>query len=351
MSLYESKTYMADLDRVIKETVLLKNLRNASVFITGGTGLIGSAIVDILLRFNEMKSAGVDVFVAGRSEQKLNDRFSRYKDDGKFHFIQYDSSKHNKFDFHVDYIIHAASNAAPVDFQAHSIETMLDNFCGLYELLDYAEKEHSLSTVYVSSSEIYGKCDKVIPLEESEYGVVDILNTRSAYASSKRAAETLCVCYSAERNVRTSIVRPGHIYGPTARREDNRVSSAFAFDAADGIDLVLKSDGGQIRSYCYMLDAATAIITVLLEGKTANAYNISNPKSVISIKKMAENLAEYAGVSVRFDRPCLNEKKSFNPMQNSSLNSSKLIDLGWNCLFNEKDGFFHTVKIIKEASI
>jgi len=147
------------------------------------------------------------------------------------------------------------------------------------------------------------------------------------------------------------IVRPGHIYGPTARRQDSRVSSAFAYDAADGKDLVMKSDGAQIRSYCHALDTATAMLAVLLLGETGEAYNISNPDAICSIREMAELLAKEAGVKTSFAEPTAEEKTAFNPMNNSSLNSEKLEGLGWKGIFDAETGFAHTIRVIREAGL
>lgn len=348
MGLYESKTYLADLDQTVEANKnVLKELRVASLLITGASGLVCSPIADLIFRSNEKLKTGIKLFLAGRNEDRMRKRFSGQE----FAFVPYDATKKNEFPFHVDYIIHGASNSGPNDISAHGIETMLDNFNGMYELLDYASKENVKNTLYISSSEVYGRKNSIDPFTEEEYGWVDILSPRSSYASSKRAAETLCACFSDEKRIKTTIVRPGHIYGPTARRNDSHVSEAFSFNAADGKDLVLKSTGSQIRSWCYCLDSASAIMTVLVKGKNGNAYNISNPASVASIKDMAELLAKGAGVEVVVDAPNQTEKKAFNPMENSSLNGEKLMELGWHGLFDAKTGFGHTVKIIKESSI
>ena len=342
---------MEDLDFVLQQMSMLRELEGKSVLLTGATGLIGSAVADLLLRLGERLQHPVKLYVAVRDTAGARARFSRYVESAYLHFVPYDASKINTFDFHADYIIHAASNAAPADFQARPVETMLDNFQGLHELLVYALETGAEAVLFVSSSEVYGQKNTVEPYHETEYGYVDILSVHSAYASSKRAAETLCACFAEEHGLRTVIARPGHIYGPTARRRDNRVSSAFAFAAADGRELVLKSDGAQVRSYCYMLDAATAILTVLFRGEAANAYNISNPQAIISIRQMAELLAGEAQVGTSFAQPTESEKKAFNPMQNSSLDSSKLQALGWQGLFDAQSGFAHTVRVIREADI
>ena len=175
-----------------------------------------------------------------------------------------------------------------------------------------------------------------------------MLNPRNSYSIGKRAAETLCVSYADEYGVEAVIVRPGHIYGPTASPTDNRVASAWSYAAARGEDIVMKSDGSQIRSYCYCLDCASAILTVLLKGANCSAYNISNPKSIVSIKEMAEILSKKAGASIKIELPTEKEQKGFNPMLNSSLDSSNLENLDWKGLFDAQTGFFHTVEILKE---
>lgn len=348
MGLYSSRTYLADLDRTIDANRdVLGELAGSSILITGASGLVCSPIADLIFRSNERLGMDIRLFLAGRNEDRMRKRFSEQE----YTFVPYDATKKNEFPFHVDYIIHGASNSGPKDIGAHGIETMLDNFNGMYELLEYASREGVNNTLYISSSEVYGRKSAIEPFVEEEYGWVDILSPRSSYASSKRAAETLCACFSDEKGIKTTVVRPGHIYGPTARRNDSHVSAAFSFNAADGKDLILKSTGSQIRSWCYCLDSASAILTTLVKGENRNAYNISNPASVASIKDMAELLAKGAGVKVVVDAPSAEEKKAFNPMENSSLNGEKLMGLGWRGLFDAETGFGHTVKIINESGI
>ena len=111
----------------------------------------------------------------------------------------------------------------------------------------------------------------------------------------------------------------------------------------------MKSNGTQIRSYCYCLDCASAILHVLLKGESVHAYNISNPASIISIREMAGILAESGAVKLEMIPPTEAEIKGFNPMSNSSLDSGDLLALGWKGLFDAKRGFSHTVEILKEV--
>ena len=349
MNIYNSALWRADLDETIAALPELEELSGKAVLITGCTGLIGSALTDSLIRWNETHNGKIRVFAAGRDTRKVETRFQPYAYADWFRAVPYDASAaDNAFDFSCNYIVHAASNAYPGMIVKEPVETMLSNFLGLKCLLDYARVHHVKRVLYVSSSEVYGQKESSQPYRETDYGYVELLNPRSSYPMGKRAAETLCAAYAAEYGTDSVIVRPGHIYGPTASPLDNRVSSAWAYAAAREEDIVMKSDGAQIRSYCYCLDCASAMLTVLLRGETVRAYNISNPDSIITIRQMAELLTKAAGVALRMEAPTEAERKGFNPMSNSSLDSESLLKLGWKGIFNAERGFAHTVEILRE---
>ena len=328
---------------------VLSELVQKKVLVTGSTGLICSAVVDLLIRWNETHEGKIGILAAGRDIQKINDRFAPYSSKEYFTAVLYDSEKaDNQFPFDCDYIIHGASNASPNKIISKPVETMLSNFCGMKYLLDYAKEKSVKRVLFVSSSEVYGKKNDSEPFRSDEYGYIDLLNPRNSYSVGKRAAETLCASYYAEYGVDSVIVRPGHIYGPTASESDNRVSSAWAYTVSRGENIIMKSDGAQIRSYCYCLDCASAILTVLLKGESVKAYNVSNADSVISIRKMAEILSSASAVELKTELPTEAEKKGFNPMPNSSLDSTELCNLGWHGLFDAERGFSHTVAVLKE---
>ena len=352
MSVLQSEVYLNDLKLTVQKSEIFRELKDQRILITGATGLICSGVADMLLTANAMLDSNIHIYVAGRSEEKVKARFGDFPDEracGWITFVPYDATKENRLDFTADYVIHGASNAHPKAFVNAPVDTMLSNIFGIRELLDYAKKVQVKNVVYISSSEVYGKKENAAPFQENEYGYLDILNPRNAYASSKRASETLCAGYGKQYGVRSGIVRPGHIYGPTATREDSRVGSSFAYDAAAGRDIVLKSAGQQIRSYCYVLDCATAILQVMLKGEPYRAYNISNCRSILSIRKIAELYAKAGGVSVQFDLPTQAEATAFNPMENSSLNSDALEALGWQGIFDAETGTAHTVSALKET--
>lgn len=153
--------------------------------------------------------------------------------------------------------------------------------------------------------------------------------------------------YAAEYGLRSLIVRPGHVFGSTASLQDTRVSSYFAYEAAKGHDLVFKSFGSQVRSYMYCIDCAKAIVKVLKNGSKGEAYNICG-RECVSIREMASFLANAGDVKLTYHEPTKEEIASFNPMDNSSLDSKKLFSLGFRPVFTIQNGLFHTVSALKE---
>ncbi len=347
--IYDSKQWIQDIDTVIRILPELDAVAGKSILITGAAGLICSSVVDILFRYNDTHEKKIQILAAGRWHKEMYGRFNDMVDRDDFTFVAYDASKTNNYlDVHADYIIHGASNASPDMIVKEPVETMLSNFLGMKYLLDYAKESGSKRILYISSSEVYGAKPGDEPYKEGEYGYIDLLKSRNSYSIGKCAAETMCVSYADEYGIESVIVRPGHVYGPTASPHDVRVGSAWAYAVAKGEDLIMKSDGSQIRSYVYCLDCASAMLKVLLSGENCHAYNISNPESIITIKELGELLAKAGNVGLKVELPTESEKKGFNPMRNSSLEATNLLELGWKGCFNAEEGLKHTVEILKE---
>lgn len=343
-----SSDYWKDVNRVTELIPNVKQLFSKRIMITGGTGMICSAVAEILFCLNHERNANIDILLAGRSRNRMMERFYCFSEGRDYSFVEYNATKNQELSQCTDYIIHGASNANPLIYTAQPVETMLANFLGLNNLLEMGVKTGSKRLLYVSSSEVYGNKTGNQPYKEKDYGYVDILNQRACYPSAKRAAETLCTAYGQEYGLDTVIVRPGHIYGPTITETDSRASAQFTQNAIEGEDIVMKSAGMQMRSYCYVLDCASAILTVLLNGKSGDAYNISNKASVCTISDIALALAHAGGQKVVYENATDEEKKGYNLMSNSSLDAAKLEKLGWRACFDLEEGAEATVKYMKK---
>lgn len=351
MSIYNSMQWQSDLDIILGDlTQEMDKLESHNVLITGASGLVGSAITDLLIRYNEKGNKKVGIYAMARDEEKMRQRFCEYFNRDYFHFISIDFNKMtSELGFKCDFIIHAASNSSPKDIMTEPVETMTCNFEGARFLLNYARAIGVKKFLYVSSSEVYGSEIGHGRIKEEERGLIDFLNLRNSYSVAKLATEALCFSYSCEYGLDVSIVRPGHLYGPTAKKSDNHVATRWVYEAIEKKDIYMKSDGKQVRSYIYCLDCAAAILMVLLKGKDKQVYNISNKESVISIKEMAQIICEFCNVSFVKLKANENETKSFNTMNDSSLDSSKIEELGWKCNFTAQEGFQHTIKVLKDV--
>lgn len=338
-----SESYWEEVQQVVSGIPNIAKLFGKCIMITGATGMICSSVAELLFWLNKKSNANIRIVLAGRNRERMQQRFYSFKEGIDYSFLEYDATKENVIGLSPDYIIHGASPADPASFIKEPVETMFANMIGLKSLLDIAKENPKTRLLYISSSEVYGNKNESRPYHESDYGYVDILNPRACYPSSKRAAETMCAAYREEYGVDFVVVRPGHVYGPSITETDSRASAQFTRKVVDRENIVMKSAGTQLRSYTYTLDCASAILTVLLKGKCGEAYNISNPQSVVSIREMAEYMAKATGVKVVFEQASDLEKRSYNMMDNSSLDSSKLEDLGWRGRYGIEEGVVSTL--------
>ncbi len=321
-------------------------LKNQKVLITGANGMIGSAVVDILNYLNKEYCYNIKIYALVRNKGKILDRFKKYDN---FTIVEQDVTNKIALDEDIDYIIHSAGNAHPKMYAEDPVGTMLGNFVGMNNIMEFAIKHKCKKVEYISSGEVYGQADKdTIAFEESYIGKIESTNPRSCYPLSKLASETLCVSYSKQYNIETVIARPCHIYGPTQTENDSKVAAQFLNNILEDKNIIMKSEGLQTRTYCYVVDCATAVLTILLYGKNSNAYNISNMDSILTIREMAETMAQSHGKKVILELPTEAEKSGYTPFTRAVLDNKKLKSLGWKAYWNFKEGIEQTINIMKK---
>jgi nucleoside-diphosphate-sugar epimerase len=331
----EINPYRQDLDKVVQQ---LNVPQEGNILITGATGLIGSCLVDLLMRHSFCH-----IYAMGRNSQRAEQRFADYWQQPRFHFIRHDICQSLECTENFHYIIHAASNASPNFFQQSPVEVMKSNLDGLCHLVEYGLRHQMKRMVYISSGEVYGEGDGSVFSEKSS-GYIDILSPRACYPSSKRAAETLCASYCQEYGAQIVIARPCHTYGPYFTESDNRVYAQFIRNILNDEDIVMKSRGEQFRSWLYVVDCAVAMLLLLTKGNSGEAYNVANEESNITIRQLAEEIAKIGNKKVVFD---LAENGNTTPITKAVFSTEKLNQLGWKPLFSIEEGLAHTIQSMR----
>lgn len=322
-----------------------KKLNDCNILVTGATGLIGSTLVEVLL---SREDHDYHVYACGRNEDRAKKLFASYWNQNDFSFLKHDVVIPLSIDIPFHYIIHCASGAAPAEFVQRPVEVMKANILGVDNLLSYGKGHSMKRMLYISSGEVYGEGDGR-EFSEEYSGYVNPTSSRSCYPSSKRAAETLCASYMAEYGMDVVIARPCHVYGPHFTENDNRVYAQFIRNVYQRENIVMKSTGEQYRSWCYVVDAVSALLYILLLGESGEAYNIADHSSNITIKELAEMIANSCNRRVIIDLPVdIVEKQGYNPVTKSIFTTSKIERLGWKIKGNMRDKLLMTIEEFKQ---
>ena len=345
-----SSLYQEDLDNILCSNLPWQELQGKSLLLTGASGLIGTVLVDALMKWNRQVEHGVTIYAVGRSEQRIKERFADYLDNQYFNFITWNVNEPADFAIHADYVIHAASNTHPKAYATDPIGSIMTNLLGLRNVLDFAHKTQSKRVMFLSSVEIYGKAYREDDVFTEDYcGYIDCNTLRAGYPEGKRAGEALCQAYIEQYGMDIVIPRLSRVFGPTMQDSDSKAMAQFIRNAVKGEPIVLKSEGKQRFSYCYAADAVGGLLTVLLKGKCGEAYNIAQKDKILSLKEIADVLGNISSMKVRMEIAGTVESKGFSTAVNAVLDVHKIIQLGWYSQFSIDTGIKRTVTILKNC--
>ena len=259
----------------------------ARVLITGAAGFLGSHLCDRFLAEGH-EVVAMDNLITG---DLRNIEHLMHRDD--FEFYHHDVSKFVHVSGDLDYILHFASPASPIDYLKIPIQTLKVGSLGIYHLLGLA-KEKDARLLIASTSEVYGD-PLVHPQREDYWGNVNPVGPRGVYDEAKRFQEAITMAYHTFHGLETRIVRIFNTYGPRMRLNDGRVLPAFIGQALRGEDLTVFGDGSQTRSFCYVDDLVEGIYRLLLSD-CADPVNIGNPDE-ITILDFAKEIIKLTGTS------------------------------------------------------
>lgn len=343
-----NKLYEEDLENVTN-SININALQNKTLFITGANGLIGRFIVDLLMFINKKFNKNITIIANSRNQEKLFKIFSSYLNNNNFKYYIGDINNKIEYDDKVDYIINCASNTHPLQYSQDPINTILTNIKGTANVLDFASNVNA-RVIFLSSVEIYGEnINNIGRFKENEMGYIDCNSLRAGYNESKRAGEALCQAYKESKNVDVVLTRLPRIFGSTVKPDDSKVMSQFINKAINNEDIILKSEGTQFFSYLYVADAVSGILTILLNGKKGEVYNLGNKDAEIHLSDLAKIIAESVDKKVIFDIPSEVEKKGFSKASDARLDYSKIeMELNWKPQYSIENAINRTIKILKD---
>jgi len=255
------------------------------VVITGGAGFVGSHLAEFLLNEGHQVTC-LDNLITGKAEN-----IQPLMANANFRFAQCDVTEYIDIADDIDYVLHFASPASPLDFARFPIQILKAGGVGTWNALGLAKAKHA-RFLLASSSEVYGDA-LVSPQKEDYWGNVNPIGPRGVYDEAKRFAEALTMAYHRQHGIDTKIARIFNTYGPRMRKDDGRVIPNFITQALNNEPLTVFGDGSQTRSFCYISDLTQAIYRLMLSDVT-QPVNLGNPHE-ISINELAAKIIEITG--------------------------------------------------------
>ncbi|WP_299315661.1 UDP-glucuronic acid decarboxylase family protein [uncultured Aquimarina sp.] len=307
------------------------------VLITGAAGFLGSHLCDRFIK-EGYHVIGMDNLITG--DLKNIEHLFKLKN---FEFYDHDVSKFVHIPGSLDYILHFASPASPIDYLKIPIQTLKVGSLGTHNLLGLA-KEKNARILIASTSEVYGD-PLVHPQTEDYYGNVNTIGPRGVYDEAKRFQESITMAYHTYHKVETRIVRIFNTYGPRMRLNDGRVVPAFIGQALRGEDLTVFGEGLQTRSFCYVDDLIEGIYRLLFSDYVY-PVNVGNPNE-ITIKDFAEEIIKLTGT----DQKVIYKPLPVNdPLQRQPDITRAREILGWQPEIDRSEGMRRTLEYFKGLS-
>ena len=304
--------------------------------VTGGAGFLGSHLCDRLLEEN-FKVICVDNLITGNVNN-----ISHLAGNEDFSFVKHDITNYIYLPGRIDYILHFASPASPIDYLQLPIQTLKVGSLGTHKVLGLA-KEKKARMLLASTSEVYGD-PNVHPQTEDYWGNVNPIGPRGVYDEAKRFAEALTMAYHRYHGADTRIVRIFNTFGPRMRLDDGRALPAFVGQALRNRDLTVFGDGSQTRSFCYVSDQVDGIFKLLMSNEV-DPVNIGNPEE-ITIKQFAEEVIKLTGSKSKIKYVNLPEDDP--KVRQPNIDKARKV-LGWEPKVNRTDGLKITLEYFKKV--
>lgn len=320
-------------NRLNEKFIDLEKMNGCTILITGATGLIGTALIDILSYISQRYKLKIRVIALVRNLDRAQNKFKYILSESNFQlkFVEGNVEDMPTISENIEFIVHGASITSSSDFVNRPVEVIDTAIRGTTNMLKIAVEKQVLSMVYLSSMEIYGSPDTDRKIAENHSNNINTMMPRSSYPESKRMCESLCLSFFKEYNAPVKVARLTQTFGPGVSYEDTRVFAEFSRCVLENRDIILRTKGETKRNYLYVDDAVSAVLTLLLKGKNGEAYNVANEDTYCSISEMAKLVADMAGgkIKVIYEIPENLDSYGYAPPLKMNLDTSKIRELGW----------------------
>lgn len=320
-------------------------LAGCKVLVTGANGHIASYLALTLAEVRRRGIENVEVTVLSRNRENMLAIFGEYIVRGDIKILCQDVSTSLPDQMDFDYVFHFAGNASPHFISTDPVGILKSNIEGTFNMAEVCRRKEGSKLIFASTREVYGCNVTADSLNESAFGSLDPLDSRSCYPESKRAAESVIAAYHNQFGLRYDIVRIAHVYGPGMKLAgDGRVMSDFINNAMHKEPIRLNSDGTALRAFCYISDCIRALLLIAMTPEDTGVFNLSNETEEISVGELARTIGNIArGIEVTMRPQSPEAKALYCSYKRKALDCGKLFALGWRPEVKLRDGLERTL--------
>ena len=310
---------------------LADKLSGKTILVSGATGLIGARIIALIATLHKDYNDSIKGIGLYRNDSKLKITIPTIPEGIDFVRWDMDGDQVPIIDKY-DAIIHCAGISGGKKMHLRDPKRFfITNIGSTQKLLDYNALHCKAPFLFVSTYEVYGDVQQKMPFNENFPCNLNTFEVRSSYAEMKRMSEMMCCMWSSQFDFKSYSVRLTSTFGEGVEYNDPRFFAEFARCIIEERDIILKSSGGTMRSYLDVDDAAIAMLYVIANGHSGNAYNLTNMNNAISIRDIANRMIKVAGsnIQLKFDIVGDVSKLGYRKEGCTLMDSTKLMDLGW----------------------
>ena len=333
------------IKKIFKNSPNLNFLNNSCFLITGGTGMLLTYTVLFLIFLNRKKKKNIKIYLMGENIHKYRNKIKKFTPLKGLKFIKIKKEFHSNFkNLKFDFIIHAAGNGDPVEYNKNKKKLVDDNLISTINLLELAERKKIKRFIYISSGSVYGDYTDNLKAKENLVGTQDQKNLNNYYGLIKKTADNICMQFANKNLFKVNIMRPTHCYGPTYNNlnSDSRFMANVLNAIVNKKELLINGNISSKRTFTHIIDFTTALFFIIKKAKSKTFFNVGNDKNFLTLKKVL-----YIVKNIFYDFRYKIKNVKINKPSKMFMISKNLKELGWKPFISVKDGVQESVSILR----